>query len=174
MLRSMFGLDLRSLALMRVALAALILWDLALATEHLRAFYTDEGVVPRSLVFGYHYPPFRLHLLSGAASFEGLLFAVEAACAVALLLGWRTRIATVLCFVLLVSRQTRNELVLFGPDLVLRIILFWAVFLPLGERWSLDAVRKRLPLPALADDRYLGWPACAISPSSVSSMSSTV
>jgi hypothetical protein len=155
-LRSMFGLDLRSLALLRMALAGLILWDLALAAGNLRAFYTDEGVVPRSLVSGYHYPPFRLHLLSGAAWFEGLLFAAEAACAVALLLGWRTRIAAVLCFVLLVSRQTRNELVLFGPDLVLRIILFWAVFLPLGARWSLDAARKKLPHPAPAGGRWLG------------------
>jgi hypothetical protein len=140
-LRSVFGLDLRSLALLRMALAALILWDLALAAEHLRAFYTDEGILPRYLVFGGHLPLFRLHLLSGAAWFEGLLFAVEAACAAALLLGWRTRIATVLCFVLLVSRQTRNELVLFGPDMVLRVILFWAMFLPLAKRWSLDAAR---------------------------------
>lgn len=95
-----------------------------------------------------------MHLLSGAAWFEGLLFAVEAACAVALLLGWRARVATVLCFVLLVSRQTRNELVLFGPDMVLRIILFWAMFLPLGARWSLDAARDRTAAPPAG--RWLG------------------
>jgi hypothetical protein len=150
----MFGLDLRSLALLRMALAVLILWDLVLATEHLRAFYTDEGILPRYMVFGGHFPLFRLHLLSGAAWFEGLLFAAEAACAVALLLGWRARPAVVLCFVLLVSRQTRNELVLFGPDMVLRIMLFWAMFLPLAARWSLDAARGRTR--PQADGRWLG------------------
>jgi len=150
----MFGLDLRSLALLRMALAALILCDLALAAEHLRAFYTDDGILPRHLVFGDHLPLFRLHLLSGAAWCEGLLFAAEAVGAVALLLGWRARVAVVLCFVLLVSRQTRNELVLFGPDLVLRIILFWAMFLPLGARWSLDAARGRTGAPPAG--RWLG------------------
>jgi hypothetical protein len=150
----MFGLDLRSLALLRMALAVLILSDLALATEHLRAFYTDDGILPRHLVYGEHLPLFRLHLQSGAVWFEGMLFAIEAACAIALLLGWRTRLATVLCFVLLVSRQTRNELVLFGPDTVLRIILFWAMFLPLSARWSLDAVRGQSD--RLTNYRWLG------------------
>lgn len=150
----MFGLDLRSLAVMRMALAALILSDLALAAEHLRAFYTDDGILPRQLVYGDHLALFRLHLQSGAAWFEEMLFAIEAACAIALLFGWRTRVATVLCFVLLVSRQTRNELVLFGPDMVLRIILFWAMFLPLSARWSLDAVRERSD--SLTSSRWLG------------------
>ncbi len=139
----MFGLDLRSLALLRVALAVLILWDLGIASTHLRALFTDEGVLPRSYVIGNESPFPSLHLASGAGWYEVLLFAVEAACALLLLVGWRTRTATVACWVLLLSRQTRNPLILFGPDTMLRASLFWAMFLPLGARGSLDAALGR-------------------------------
>jgi HTTM domain len=41
-----------------------------------------------------------------------------------------------------VSLHARNPLVLNFGDAILRVCLFWALFLPLGSRWSLDAARS--------------------------------
>jgi hypothetical protein len=45
-----FGLDLRSLALFRIGLALILLFDLYYRALDLRAFYTDWGLYPRSLM----------------------------------------------------------------------------------------------------------------------------
>jgi hypothetical protein len=33
----------------------------------------------------------------------------------------------------------RNPYILSGGDVLLRVVVFWAMFLPLGDRYSLDA-----------------------------------
>jgi hypothetical protein len=45
--------------------------------------------------------------------------------------------------------HARNPLVLQGGDVLFRMLLFWSIFLPLGARCSLDALRRRSaePLP---------------------------
>jgi len=74
---------------------------------------------------------------------QAALFLVAGALAVALLVGYRTRFVVVLSWVLLVSLHARNPLVLNSGDSVLRRLLLWGAFLPLGARWSLDALRSR-------------------------------
>jgi hypothetical protein len=150
----MFGLDWRSLALMRMALATVLLCDLWISARSLRAFYTDDGVLPRSLLRAYAPPDFSLHLLGGSVEFEAALFALEAVFAVMLLVGYRTRLATFGCWVLLLSRQARNPLVLFGADMIELLVLFWALLLPLNRRYSIDAALGRVPPPTAPN--YLG------------------
>ena len=153
-LRSMFGLDWRSLALLRIGVAAIILADLAICAPHLREFYTDDGILPRVDLVALADPVFCVHLLGGSLWFESLLFVLEAICALLLLVGYRTRLAAPLCWLLLVSRQARNPLLLFGADTVLRVALFWAMFLPLNRRFSLDAASGLAPQPD--GPNYLG------------------
>ena len=148
-LREVFGIDLRSLALFRIALACGLLFDLATRACDLTAHYTDHGTLPADEVvrlFGKSAYA-SLHIwLSPSPAAVGALFLVAGACAVALLLGYRTRIASLLCWYLLVSLQIRNpQLAGMGGDKFLRIILFWGLFLPLGARWSLDARRAGAP-----------------------------
>ena len=59
-----------------------------------------------------------------------------------LLVGWRTRWVTVASWILLASLHERNPGVLNTGDVVLRMLLFWSMFLPLGARWSMDAARR--------------------------------
>jgi len=153
-LRNMFGLDWRSLALMRMALAVVILADLAIGAQHLAAFYTDDGVLPRTDLIAQTNPVFSLHLISGSWWWAAGLFGLEAISAVMMLVGYRTRLATVVCWFLLVSRQARNPLLLFGSDIVLRVAMFWAMFLPLNRRLSLDAAWGRVRPPM--ESSYLG------------------
>jgi hypothetical protein len=154
-----FTLDARSLAIGRVLLGALLLLDLGLRATDLTAHYTDAGVLPRS--------SFRLeawdflwsfHVLGGSTSFEAALFVVQAAFALAVLLGYRTFWATLASAGLLVSLHGRNPLLRDGQDDLLRVLFVWACLLPWGARWSLDRLAGRVfhPLTGVSGDRVLG------------------
>ena len=139
-LRTVFSIDLRSLALFRVMLALVVLADLALRSADLAAFYTDAGVLPRRdlLSIGHRWY-WSIHTASGELWWQVVLFALAAAFALALLVGYRTRLASIGTFVLVASLLNRNPLVLQGGDQLLAVICFWAMFLPLGARRSVDA-----------------------------------
>ncbi|MBX3227583.1 MAG: HTTM domain-containing protein [Labilithrix sp.] len=114
----------------------------------LRAFYTDDGVLPRAALAELEAtlvrscPSWSLHALGGGAAWQVALFVVAAACAIGLALGWRTRAMTIATWALLTSLQARMPLVLYRGDVVLRAMLFVAIWLPLGARFSLDARRR--------------------------------
>ncbi|WP_408959104.1 HTTM domain-containing protein [Natrinema sp. 74] len=136
-----FAVDMRALAAFRIALGLLLLADLALRSRNLVAFYTDMGVLPRTALYSDYSPVYSLHAVSGEAWAIGLLFIVAAGFAVAMVVGYRTRLATVCSWLLLVSLHVRNPMVLNGGDVLFRMLLFWAMFLPLSDRWAIDAGR---------------------------------
>ncbi len=140
----LFSIDPRSLALFRIALGALLLTDLAMRATDLTAMYSDEGMFPRmeilrlsSSIWNWSF-----HYASGSTSFQGLLFGLAGLLALSLMVGFQTRLATIGSWLMLVSLHNRTPPVLSGADTLLRALLFWAMFLPLGQVWSLDARRK--------------------------------
>jgi hypothetical protein len=135
-----FGADLRSLAALRIVLGLLVLVDLSRRATDLVAHYSDEGVLPRSNLDPSPYS-FSLNTLSGTPEFQALLFALAALGALSMLVGYRTRLATFAVWLLVLSIQLRNPLVLTGGDTLLHLLLFWSIFLPLGAVWSIDRVR---------------------------------
>ena len=146
-LTSMLGLDYRSLAIMRIGISLIVLLDLYVRSWHLHEFYTDAGVlpIPASLYLqekaGTAY--WSVHYISGSYNFNAMLFGLSAIFALLLLLGWHTRTFTFLSWLILTSLQNRQEFVLNGGDLLLRLTLFWSIFLPLGRKFSLDSCVKR-------------------------------
>ena len=151
-LRAVFGLDLRSLALFRICLGVVLSWDLVQRILDAESFYSDFGILPRSVLFSEFADPWdwTLHAFSGQSGAGVLLFAVQLALALCLLAGYRTRQAALLCWLLVVSVQHRNEFVGHGGDQLLRTLLLWSLFLPLGARWSVDSAlaagdRSRFP-----------------------------
>lgn len=133
-------IDTRALAAHRVALGLLLLADLLLRARSLTAFYTDAGVLPRSalLVRDAQLHP-SVHVVFGDVWGQALLFCLAGAFALALVMGYQTSLATFGSWVLLVSLHNRMPGVLNGGDVLLRLLLFWALFLPLGARWSVDS-----------------------------------
>ena len=134
--------DRRALAAFRIGLGAVLIADLLARSRSLGAFYTDAGVLPRRALFADYGETLSLHALSGEPWAVALLFAVAGAVALALLVGYRTRLATAASWLLLLSLHARNPMVLNAGDDLLLVLLFWSVFLPLGSRWSVDAVRR--------------------------------
>lgn len=102
------------------------------------------GVLPRAALLELRETVwFSLHRMSGEAWLQATLFGAAAICAVALLLGVRTRVATVARWLLLVSLHTRNPYLLPAGDTLLRLYLFWAMFLPLGAACSMNRALDR-------------------------------
>lgn len=147
-LTDIFGVDLRTLALFRVLLGVYLLADLAGRARDLTAHYTDFGVLPRDVANALLSPgALSVHFLSGSAGFTAALFIIAALFALLLIIGWRTRIVTIICWALLLSLQNRNVMVLSGEDNLALLLLFWAMFLPLGARFSVDAALDTNPKP---------------------------
>ena len=154
-LRARFGVDPRALAALRIGLGLLVLADVALRTRDLLAFYTDAGVLPRTLLVDAFPALGRVsfHALSGTVQWTAALFCLIALAAVALVAGYRSRLAALALFVLLASLHARNPLVLYAGDSLLRRILLWSALLPIGARWGLDAVGERRSVDPAGDER---------------------
>jgi hypothetical protein len=143
-LGDIFGLDVRSLALLRIGLGVMMLWDIYIRYQDLQAHYTDEGILPRSGLTPTGLP-ISIHILDGSAMYEAVLFYVAGLVALALLVGWQTRYVTALAWFLTISLHARNLMVLHGGDVVFRLLLFWAMFLPLGACYSVDSLSRPAP-----------------------------
>lgn len=135
------GADLRSLALLRICLGFMMFLDLVLRARDLTAHYTDYGVLPRGALIdlGWNDAYVSIYMISGHWSVIALLFLLAMAVNLLLMVGYRTCLMSWLSWFMLISLQNRNPMVLNGGDIVLRVVVFWALFLPWGARWSLDA-----------------------------------
>ena len=139
-----FGADLRSLAAFRIVMSLVVLGDLANRSTDLVAHYTDQGLMPRSVLLEEVANPwwFSLNLMNGQPFFQALLFGVAALAALGLLVGYRTRLMTVIVWALVLSIEFRNPLLSTSGNVLLHVLLFWAMFLPLGAVWSVDRALK--------------------------------
>lgn len=140
-------LDLRSLAVFRIALGSFVLLTLASFWGDTVAFFTDQGVLPRDTLVNSPFVDLWLsfHMGAGGWSSQVFLNGLLGLFALGLILGWRTPWMVAGCWTLLNSLQARNPFIGDRGDLELSLMLFWAFFLPLGARWSLDARAGRPP-----------------------------
>ncbi len=142
-----FSLDLRALGLFRIGLGLTLTYRLLSLFTDLGAFFTDNGVLPRGAlsklsVFDFWWS---LNRLNGEYWFQALLWALLFIATMSFTVGYRTRVSTLVCWVLLGSFQYRNTLIWSGGDALLELVLFWGMFLPLGARYSLDGKGKSSP-----------------------------
>lgn len=141
-------IDSRSLAVFRVLVGVLVVADVLSRSRDLVFFYTGDGVVPESLLSesGLDATFSAFTLLPDSTWAVALVFVIHAVVGLQLILGYRSRLAMLLTLFFVVSIDMRNPFVLSNADFLFAVMLFWAVFLPIGERWSVDAViRDRDP-----------------------------
>lgn len=145
-LDSLFGIDPRALAALRIAMGVLVLVDLLTRLPYLTLLYTDNGLLPRWLAVGVNpLSGWSLHTLATSPAATLSLFGLAGASAGMLLVGFHTRLASVASWALLGSLQLRNPYILDGGDYVLRVLLFWSMFVPLDRCWAVNARRPDAP-----------------------------
>jgi hypothetical protein len=138
--------DARPPALFRIGLGLLIAVDLCDRLRDFHAFYAPGGVlpIPGELLPGV----LRLSLFSLCPSRGAVLalFLAGLPLALAFALGYRTRLASVLLWVFMLSLVNRNPLVCDGGDMVILSLLFWTMFTDTGAALSLDVrLGRRAP-----------------------------
>lgn len=144
-LKKTFSLDDRSLGLYRILIGIVVMADVIYRLEDLTNFYTDIGLIPRSIFTSEMTMPwsFSLHLANGSLPFAVVMFSIHLIFGLMLVFGYKSRWAMIGAYIMTASVHNRNWLVNNGGDDVLRAILFLSIFLPLGRRFSIEAAMKK-------------------------------
>ncbi len=154
-LKKAVSLDLRGLAFIRILLGVFLLADLTTRITDLKAFYTTGGVLPIPELYNLTSlaNTFSFHTMNGTIYWQAFMFILTAIFAIGLIIGYRTTLMTFLCWIMIVSMQNRNPVILQGGDVVVRMTFFWCMFLPLGARFSWDRFRAKAN-KILHENRY--------------------
>jgi Vitamin K-dependent gamma-carboxylase len=62
-----------------------------------------------------------------------------------MMIGWQSRLATCITWLVWVSLWNRNPLILDGDDAVLKMMCFYLMLSPCGNSWSVDAYFHKMP-----------------------------
>ncbi len=135
------GADERSLAAGRIALAVVLLLDLARRAREIDTLYSNDGLLPNHTVL---WRPSSSHVFSfffmASHGYEAALgFALCALVYAGLLFGHKTQFCQVASLLCVLSLHGRTQFAQNGGDNVLGELCLFAAFLPLGRRYALDA-----------------------------------
>lgn len=140
-----FDADPRALGLFRIAVGLLGIWDVLRRWPWLELLYTNNGLYPNHFALYNKGGSFFSLLHSFKTVGEVELFCLGAVfCLFCLTIGWRTKLFQVLSAVAIMSIHNRTIIVENGGDVVFNLWWLWTIFLPLGRRYSVDAIRQSM------------------------------
>ena len=148
--------DLRSVALFRVTIGIVLLLHFSDRWRLSDDFYGPAGALPAALVSSANEIPRFPTALTVIESYPGgmtVFFAVAIGAFAALTAGLFARWSALLSLIAFSSLAHRNPYVLIGGDYVLGSMLLWMQVLPIADRYSLDALRRRRNGRELPDAR---------------------
>lgn len=144
-LQNPFRLDVRSLALCRILLGIALLADGWRRLGGARDFYSNEGVLPNHAHLFQIKETGQVWSLMHAVSSVGeawVVIGLAMLAYLALIIGAWTKTAEVVSLVAAVSFAGRNSLLTTGADGVRIALLAITLWLPMGQAWSVDALRR--------------------------------
>lgn len=150
--------DPRALGVGRIVLGTVLLLDLARRLPFATLWYSNDGLLPNHTVLWRPTCPYVFSLFFTASrAYEAMIgFALCAAVYLMLLFGYKTRLAQVGSLLAVISLHGRVLFIQNSGDVVLVELCVWTCFLPLGRRYSIDALRACVR----ADPRFEG-PGCS-------------
>jgi hypothetical protein len=138
--------DPRSLGIFRIALGVVLFFDVLRRVPEIHSHFSNTGWLTNHFML---FRPMSEHLLSVYLAFSSpeevrFLMALHLLLCLLFIIGWRTRLMHLLVLLLLVSINSRNIMLENGGSVVLTALTIWTLFLPLGRRFSVDAIRASL------------------------------
>jgi hypothetical protein len=141
-----------------------------------QSWFTPSGYAPQSMIERYA-PPLawrftlfghlydfggsvpRINLMMGLSPTWSLVFLIGVfTLAIAVAVGYRTRVTTILLAIGIVSIHHRNMLFLQGADTTLRICCWYLALMPCGLMYSLDRRRQLWKDPFAGIKQVSLWP----------------
>ncbi|HEY4116349.1 MAG TPA: hypothetical protein VGM56_00785 [Byssovorax sp.] len=136
--------DPRALGAFRVAFGLLMIADLLRHLPGLDAWFGPGAVASPAAIAAIEGPatPFSFYLLTTSLPVVGIMMAASLAVFVAYTLGYKTRLTQVLALVAIVSLHGRNDFIEHAGERTVNVLALLTAFLPLGRRYSLDALAR--------------------------------
>jgi predicted DCC family thiol-disulfide oxidoreductase YuxK len=140
------SVDPRWLGLFRVCYGLILISELVNRWLVARLFYSNDGLLPN------HFSMFRpmgddlfsLYHVASSVNEVHVAFALTLLVFVLFTLGYKTRLFHLLSLICITSLHSRNLFNENGGSVVVNILGLWTLFLPLGSRFSVDAVLASL------------------------------
>ena len=151
-----FGPDKTQWDLVRIGAAITILLPLVFLgiSGNYARLYGHWGMLPRNQAVDVVYWPGFLFLMKADPNWIWKIYWATIAAALCLGLGLWTRIAAAATFFLYVATVQRNLISFNGEHGILAFVLVALVFAPAPQRWSLDHLILKKPLPVKPE----AWP----------------
>jgi predicted DCC family thiol-disulfide oxidoreductase YuxK len=144
--RTYLRIDPRSLALGRIMLGLILIADLLRRVPILRDFYSNLGLIPNHTVLWR--PPFphifSIFFMASLPEESAIWFVIAFVCFFFFTIGYRTRLFHLLSFALTTSLHNRILPAENWGGVAIGILMVWTLFLPMGRRFSVDAIRASL------------------------------
>ncbi len=137
-----FTMDTRSLGAFRVAFGLVLVSDLARRAQELSLWYANTGLLPNHTLLWRPPATHQFSLFFGVSTVHEaqLGFALCAVVYAMFTFGYRTRLAQWLTLLARVSLNSRLAVLENGGDMVMDLLCLLTLALPLGARFSLDAL----------------------------------
>ncbi len=144
-LRDHYGVaDPRTLGLARIVVGLLLAADCIRHWSVARVYYSNDGVLTNH---------FHLYRPSGEFNFSlfhafsspaevNVAFALALTCHLLFAIGYRARLFAILSSVWVASLDNRLVMVENGGYVVVNLLIFWLCFLPTGQRFGVDSLRR--------------------------------
>ena len=140
-----------TLGVVRIAFGIVVLgWTVSLAPD-LKTFFSRSGIVPSQPSARWWFDPLKT-FQSDVALY--LLYAVLVLGAICFLIGYRSRLASIIVFLGVLTLERRNPFMFNSGDVLVRNLAFYLMLAPTGLSLSVDRLRK-------AKDRFWEFPARA-------------
>lgn len=143
--RSYLTVDKRILGAFRIYFGGVLLYDLLRRVPYISLLYSNDGVLPNHVVLWAPQaePQLSLYLAFSKPTEVGVAFGLTALVYVLYTLGCFTRVMQVLALLCVTGLNNRNLFLEDGGTVTTSLLACFTLLLPLGERYSVDAVRRR-------------------------------
>ncbi|MDI1477099.1 HTTM domain-containing protein [Polyangium sp. y55x31] len=137
-------MDPRTLGFFRLVIGFLVTADCIRHWKEARWFYSNEGVLTNHYHLFRPSSGFNFSIFHAFSSLEEVhvAFAIATLCHFCFFIGWHTRIFSILSFFFVTSLDNRLVMVENGGYVVENLVLGWAMFMPTGQRFSVDALLR--------------------------------
>jgi hypothetical protein len=136
--------DRRTLGFTRILLGVYLILDLCHRGRSWLELYSNDGVYPSYLNLWHTQGMFSLFDAFSSAGEVRVYWAVGLVTFTCLTIGYRTRTAQVIALFLVTGMNIRLPAIENGGYVVQNLLLLWTCLLPLGDRFSIDAVRASM------------------------------
>ena len=141
-----FGIDLRALAVFRMALGLTLLAYVISMALDFESLLTERGVLPVDAIWPAGSADAWFYALVDAPAFVALLLGAMAAASILLATGIQTRMANIFLWICVGFLVRRNPWAHNAQHAMTHFCLLWAMFLPLDARWTLGRLRRDVRL----------------------------